>query len=131
MLAPMARAFTLIEILIVVVILGILATIVMPRFADATRLANTASAERTLQVLRHQIEYFRAKNMSDPDMLNTQWDDLVQNNYLQKEPLNPLNLSTQIAGAPADGVGWVWRDNGYGVNQIYATDSTYLAELSD
>ena len=127
----MARAFTLIEILIVVVILGILAAIVMPRFTDATRLAHTASAERTLQVLRHQIEYFRAKTLSDPDMLNTQWDDLVQNNYLQKEPLNPMNLSTQVAGEPAAGVGWVWRDNGYGVFQIYATDSTYLAELSD
>ena len=127
----MARAFTLIEILIVVVILGILAAIVMPRFTDATRLAQTASAERTLQVLRHQIEYFRAKTLSDPDMLNTQWDDLVQNNYLQKEPLNPMNLSTMVAEAPDVGVGWVWRDNGYGVFQIYATDSTFLVELTD
>lgn len=127
----MARAFTLIEILIVVVILGILAAIVMPRFTDATRLAHTASAERTLQVLRHQIEYFRAKTLSDPDMLNTQWDDLVQNNYLQKEPLNPMNLSTMVAEAPDVGVGWVWRDNGYGVFQIYATDSTFLVELTD
>ena len=131
MLDPMARAFTLIEILIVVVILGILSAIVIPRFTDAHELAQTTSAERTLQVLRHQIEYFRAKTMSDPDMLNTQWDDLVQNNYLEKVPLNPMNLSTQIADAPAEGIGWVWRDNGYGVNQIYATDSSYLAELSD
>ncbi len=131
MLRPMTRAFTLIEILIVVVILGILAGIVMPRYTDATELTNTASTERALQVLRHQIEYFRAKESSDPDMLNTQWDDLVQNNYLQKVPLNPMNLATQIAGAPADGVGWVWRDNGYVVNQIYATDSSFLAELTD
>ncbi len=131
MLPRMARAFTLIEILIVVVILGILAAIVMPRFTDATELTYTASTERALQVVRHQIEYFRAKNTSDPDMINSQWDDLVQNNYLQTVPLNPMNLSTQIAGAPADGVGWVWRDNGYGVYQIYATDSTYLAELTD
>ena len=131
MLQCMARGFSLVEILIVVVILGILAAIVMPRFKNASEMTQTASTERTLQVLRHQIEYYRAKTSSDPELLNTQWDDLVQNNYLQKVPLNPMNLSTQIAGAPAIGVGWVWRDNGNGVFQIYATDSTFLAELTD
>ncbi len=131
MLPCMARGFSFIEILIVVAILGILAAIVVPRFTDANKRARIATAERTLQVLRHQIEYFRTKNIGDPDMINNQWDDLVQNDYLQKEPLNPMNLSTQIAGAPSDGIGWVWRDNGYGVFQIYATDSTYLTELTD
>ncbi|MEM7624362.1 MAG: prepilin-type N-terminal cleavage/methylation domain-containing protein [Planctomycetota bacterium] len=46
------RGFTLVEILIVVVILGILASIVVPQFSDATdqsKAAATASIVRTVQ----------------------------------------------------------------------------------
>ncbi len=120
--------FTLIEILIVVVILGILAAIIMPQFNKATQQTNDASVARTLQVIRHQIAYYRAVNRLEPDMIGSQWDDLLQGDYLHSVPVNPQNLSTTIAGAPAIGVGWVWRDNGYGVWNMYATDVTFLAE---
>ena len=50
------RAFTLIEILIVVVILGILAAIVIPQFTDASQEAMEASVVTQLQTLRSQIE---------------------------------------------------------------------------
>ncbi len=125
----MSRAFTLIEILIVVVILGILAAIVIPRFTDAAEQTNETSVARTLQVVRHQVEYYRARELAEPNLLSGQWDDLLQNDYLHSAPLNPLNLSTVIAAAPAIGVGWVWRDDGSGLFELYATDQTWLAEF--
>ncbi len=123
--------FTLIEILMIVMILGILAAIIVPQFSSATQQTNDASVQRTLQIIRHQIEYYRAVTLVEPDMIGSQWDDLVQGNYLHSVPVNPQNLSTTIAGAPAIGVGWVWRDNGYGVLNIYATDVTFLAEYPE
>ncbi len=127
----MRRALTLVEILIVVTILGILAAIVVPKFTDANQRTNDTSVARTLQIVRHQIEYFRARQFAEPDLIGGQWNDLVQNDYLHTVPVNPMNLGTQIGAAPAVGVGWVWRDDGSGVFELYATDSSWLTEIEE
>ena len=54
--------FTLIEILIVVMILGILAAIVVPQFASASKEAKQASLVSTVQTLRGQIALFRLQH---------------------------------------------------------------------
>ena len=56
------RGFTLIEILIVVIILGILAAIVVPQFGNASREAKQASLVTTVQTLRSQIALFRLQH---------------------------------------------------------------------
>src|SRR5262245_18059101 len=128
------RAFTLIEILIVVVILGILAAIVIPQFTDASQQANNSSLQSQLQTIRGQIELFRVKNAgANPASLATgSWSDLttpVDANgdplppYLHSEPKNPLQNSTTVDGSAAAGVGWVWAANAAGVMDIFAVDT--------
>ncbi len=58
------RGFTLIEILIVVVILGILAAIVIPQFTNASQDAQVSAVKSQLQTIRSQIELYRVKNGS-------------------------------------------------------------------
>ena len=125
------NAFTLIEILIVVVILGILAAIVIPQFSDASEDAATSSTQSQLQTIRSQIELYRLQNLGalPEDAAGTMIDWAVltdpalnpqQQRYLQQAPRNPLqNNSTLVAAAPAAGVGWVWDDAD---EQIYAVD---------
>ena len=109
----MRHGFTLIEILIVVVILGILAAIVIPQFTDAAGEASRSNLQTQLQTLRSQIELYNVQNPADAyDALTAVagfWDPLIQGNYLQTWPKNPLqNNSTSVGGAPLAGVGWVW-----------------------
>jgi general secretion pathway protein G len=54
--------FTLVEILIVVVILGILAAIVIPQFTDASEQAKESSLVSDLQTMRSQIELFKIQH---------------------------------------------------------------------
>ena len=133
------RAFTLIEILIVVVILGILAAIVIPQFTDASQQAMESSVVTQLQTLRSQIELHDIQWPLTP--FNplvpggpVAWDQLTTGDYLQSEPKNPMmNGSATVAGAWGTGNGWIWDDpNGWGIN-IYAPnqDDTGFLDLDN
>jgi general secretion pathway protein G len=57
--------FTLVEILIVVVILGILAAIVIPQFTEASTEAKLSSLCTDLQTMRSQIELYKVQHNDD------------------------------------------------------------------
>jgi len=58
--------FSLLEMLIVLAIIGILATIVIPEIQDQSQQAKEAAAKETLQTLRHAIERYAAQHKGVP-----------------------------------------------------------------
>jgi general secretion pathway protein G len=63
---PDRCAFTLIEMLIVVVIIGILATIVLPQFTNASITAKENTLKDELRYLRTQIIVYKAQHHDTP-----------------------------------------------------------------
>jgi general secretion pathway protein G len=104
------KAFTLVEILIVVVILGILAAIVVPQFTNATQDAQGGNILTQLDTLQNQMELYKARNNAYPDIVANGWTDLTTGGYLKTDPKNPVNgSSTVCAGAAGQaGFGWHW-----------------------
>ena len=98
---PMAKGFTLVEILIVVVILGILAAIVVPQFTNAANEARTGNVRTQTSTLENQIELYAAQNngtyptvaqlQSNPaDGSTNGWGPLIDGNYIKEAPRNPF-----------------------------------------
>ena len=56
------KAFTLVEILIVVIVLGILAAIVVPQFTDASTDAKVSSLSTNLQIIRGQVALYKLQH---------------------------------------------------------------------
>ncbi len=131
--------FTLVEILIVVIILGILAAIVIPQFTSASQDARRNSLTSQLQTLRSQIELYKLQHLDTiPTGLaasTTDWSQFIGKTdqtgatgtttaypfgpYMQAVPSNPLNgLSdckvvtadpTAVVGAGQTGKGFVFN----------------------
>lgn len=61
-----AKAFTLVELMIVVSILGILAAVVIPMHTDQTLLAKESAVKGNLNIMRTQIELYRLRHRGTP-----------------------------------------------------------------
>ncbi|HYE63906.1 MAG TPA: prepilin-type N-terminal cleavage/methylation domain-containing protein [Phycisphaerales bacterium] len=119
------KAFTLVEILIVVVILGILAAIVVPQFTNATQDAQQGNLRAQLKSLQNQIELYKARtnsyptlaqlnaNPTDPDDGTSGWGILIDGDYIKKAPKNPAAPSAVqhvVAAAAGAGAGWHYNE---------------------
>jgi prepilin-type N-terminal cleavage/methylation domain-containing protein len=112
---PRRGAFTLVEILIVVVILGILASIVIPHFANASDQAKRSSLVSTLQSVRSQVELFMLQHGDKaPALTGSDWSDLTDQTtysgktvgpYLTFAPVNPVNGHSDILVVSTDQAG--------------------------
>lgn len=141
--------FTLVEILIVVVILGILAAIVIPQFTSASQEAIRGALQSQLQTISSQIELYRVQNAGQlPDLdanpvgvgtVENGWGVMVAGEFLKEQPFNGFtNSSTLVIGTESDqlaatvrtGGGWVFHDDStadYGTVFALGYDGTNLS----
>jgi type II secretion system protein G len=122
----MARGFTLVEILIVVVILGILSAIVVPQFSHATQDSKEQATLSQLRHLRNAVAVYGLQhNNHFPDISEGEasWGELQELGYLKAHPVNHYvggNNAKLIVfgdGAPeswSSDYGWIYRPAGDG-----------------
>src|SRR5215216_5648734 len=141
--ARRTTGFTLVEILIVVIILGILAAIVIPQFSNASQDARESALLSQLQTLRSQIELYKLQHLDRVPDLVTNWNPLTTKTdaagaasaapdafgpYMQAVPTNPVNTRSNVTNgdsalaAAAVECGFIYDYNaGAGTGRIWGT----------
>jgi general secretion pathway protein G len=82
--------FTLVELMIVMAIIMILATIAIPVYVKTLQRAKEATLREDLHTMRTAIDSYTVDKEKAPDSL----DDLVQAGYLKSIPKDPMTSST-------------------------------------
>ncbi len=106
------NAFTLVEVLIVVVIMAILAAAVIPQFTDSSNDARASTATMNLHTLRAQIQLYRLQHegrnpsatleelTKQTDVTGAEGTDFGP--YLQFIPENPFTRSNTVRAATSN-----------------------------
>ncbi len=83
---PAEQGFTLLELMIVMVVIGLLAAIAIPSYTSNIRNAKEAVLKEDLHVMRQAIDSYTVDKQKAPQSL----DDLVQGGYLKAMPIDPF-----------------------------------------
>jgi prepilin-type N-terminal cleavage/methylation domain-containing protein len=124
------EAFSLVELIIVVAILGIMAAIVLPIFQSHAAEAKESASKDNLRILRSTIQLYAVQHedtspgypLDDPTQTPSSivfWQQVVRDgHYLPSIPANSFNESNDItvlgdaeafpADAPGD-TGWIYK----------------------
>jgi general secretion pathway protein G len=116
-----SRAFTLVEILIVVVILGILAAMVVPQFAQATDDSRVVATKDQLEKIKKALSVYFVQNNSQYPTITAgdgTWGEIITRSYMRTPPVNSWvggsGSKTIILGSSPDSAyqtthGWIYN----------------------
>ena len=111
-------AFTLVELIMVIVIIGLLAAIVVPRFSSSSDEARISATKANLESLRSAVDLYRVQAGSPPPTLTT----LTVTGTVLTEPLirivpdETITNSNAVVGASSNTGGWVYNTVSGNVN---------------
>ena len=113
------EGFSLLELVIVIVIMGILAAVAIPKMSRASKSAGEAAAESNLKLLKVAIEQYAAEHdgtyptvAAFVNQITTKISDYGP--YIDEIPemtTGDEKGSTTVAAADADGVAWIYDED--------------------
>ena len=94
---PLERGFTLVEIMVVIVILGLLATLVVPNIMSSSDEAKEGKAKSDVKMIAEAVRMYYVKNSRLPDSL----EDLVTKDEKGRSeilelPVDPWNTPYEL-----------------------------------
>ncbi len=134
------RAFTLVEVLIVVVVLGILAAIVIPQFSDASTDAKTSALTTNLATIRGQVQLYKLQHTDNyptyaafATQMTTFTDGSGNTNatktatfkygpYLSTIPTNPFTETNALSNDDTATTAWYYNQT---TGEFKANDGIY------
>jgi general secretion pathway protein G len=140
------KGFTLVEILIVVIILGILAAIVIPQFTNASQDARRSALASTVQSVRSQVELYKLQHGDTLPDLVTNWNPFTATTtysgvtfgpYMQNAPENQLMANsavvkngTSVSAGDTQGFVYDYGTAGNGTGKFWGIDKNTAGTLS-
>jgi type II secretion system protein G len=125
---PSPSGFTLVEVLIVAVILGILAWIVVPQFSSAASDVRTSVMTTNLSAVRGALELYKIQHGGRHPTMRTLADQLTLASrtdgataalgtdgyplgpYLQEIPVNPATQTNTVGNGPVGTSAWYYNE---------------------
>ncbi len=136
------RAFTLIEVLIVVIVLGILAAVVIPQYTDASSDTNLSALQTNLATIRTQLQLYKLQHSDSWPALATFTNQMTLSSkadgttaaigtasypygpYLLSIPNNPFTNTATISAGAADSSAWYYDAS---IGTFRANDTAHIS----
>ena len=114
---PTDEGFTLIELMIVMVVIGLLAAIAIPSYTNNVRNAKEAVLREDLRTMRGAIDSYTIDKQKAPQSL----DDLVQSGYLKTMPVDPFTKRSDTwVPAQSDVLSSIDQTDSGGINDLHS-----------
>ena len=111
------EGFTLIELMIVMVVIGLLAAIAIPSYTNNVRNAKEAVLREDLRTMRGAIDSYTIDKQKAPQSL----DDLVQAGYLKAMPVDPFTKRSDTwVPAQSDTLSTIDQTDSGGMNDVHS-----------